>query len=130
MGAKGLNKYPTTPLYGLRDQVGPIRAYKLVTAASVGPYNSGITYVVGQSVEVADASTDELQQCAAGINLASLDWCCRFWQPGYRILVAEFLAADLAAIPIASDGKFRVHRCTIVAEKDLVELGLVAAVKR
>ena len=39
----------------------------------------------------------------------------------YRL--AEFEAKDIAAIPIGSDGKFRVHRCTIVGEKDLAELG-------
>jgi hypothetical protein len=51
----------------------------------------------------------------------------REWSAGYRILIAEFEAADIAAIPIGSDGKFRVFRCTIVGEKDLVEIGLVTA---
>lgn len=46
------------------------------------------------------------------------------WRTGYRILVVEFTAADIAAIPVASDGKFRVHRCTVVAEKSLEEVGL------
>ena len=47
------------------------------------------------------------------------------WEPSYRILVAEFTAKDIAAIPIATDGKFRVRRCKIVGEKDLKSLGLV-----
>jgi hypothetical protein len=51
----------------------------------------------------------------------------REWQPSFRILVCEFTAADIVAIPIATDGKFRVKRCTPVAEKDLVEIGLVEA---
>jgi hypothetical protein len=42
-----------------------------------------------------------------------------------RILVAEFTAEDIAAIPHGTDGKFRVRRCRIVAEKDLTEVGLV-----
>jgi hypothetical protein len=46
------------------------------------------------------------------------------WREGYRILVAEFTAQDIASIPIATDGKFRCHRCKIVAEKDLKEIGL------
>jgi hypothetical protein len=49
------------------------------------------------------------------------------WQQGWRILIAEFTAADIAAIPTATNGKFRVHRCRIVGEKDLVEIGLVEA---
>ena len=40
---------------------------------------------------------------------------------GYHIMIAEFEANDIAAIPICTDGKFRVHRCTIVGEKILEE---------
>src|SRR5574343_508467 len=36
-GAIGLNKYITTPLYGMMDAIGPIRAYKLVTDQHTGP---------------------------------------------------------------------------------------------
>jgi hypothetical protein len=64
-----------------------------------------------------------------GINLATLDWCMSNYQEGYRILVAEFTAKDIAAIPVGSDGKFRVRKCNIVAEKDLTELGLVKPVE-
>jgi hypothetical protein len=49
------------------------------------------------------------------------------WHEGYRILIAEFTAEDIAAIPTANDGKFRVHKCKIVGEKDLREIGLVKA---
>ena len=56
--------------------------------------------------------------------MATLDWCIKEWQQGYKILVAEFTKTAIAAIPIASDGKFRVHKCKIVGEKDLKELGL------
>lgn len=126
-GAKGLNPNRVCGLRILLEQSGPIRAYKLVTAEGIGPYNGGITYQVGQSYEVANANTDEAELCGAGINLATLDWCMREWEPGYRILVVEFTAADIAAIPTATDGKFRVHRCTVVGEKDLVAIGLVDA---
>ncbi|MDE1828671.1 MAG: hypothetical protein KGH65_05930, partial [Candidatus Micrarchaeota archaeon] len=78
-----------------------------------------------KSYEVADASTDENRQCANGINLATLPWCMHNWEPGYRILIAEFTAEDIAAIPLGNDGKFRVFRCKIVGEKDLVEICLV-----
>jgi uncharacterized protein YjbI with pentapeptide repeats len=120
--AKGVQPHACTPLLMLHDQPGAIRAYKLVTAKGIGPFNGGITYHVGQSYEVSDANTDIAEHCGAGINLATLDWCLREWQEGYRVLIAEFTAADIAAIPTATDGKFRVHRCRIVAEKDISAL--------
>ena len=92
---------------------------------NIGPFNGGIEYFVGKSYEVADADTDEYQQCAKGINLATLDWCIKSWVEGYKILIAEFKAKDIAVVPTASDGKFRVFRCKIVGEKDLKEIGLV-----
>ena len=70
---------------------------------------------------------DEVRsQLGAGINLATLPWCVRGWQEGYRVLIAEFTARDIAAIPV-SDGKFRVRKCRIVGEVDLVDLGLIEA---
>ena len=109
----------------LMDQPGKIRAYKLVNADLVGPFNGGIKYEIGGEYSVTDANTNDQIQCAAGISLATLDWCMKEWLPGYRILIAEFEAADIAAIPVATDGKFRVHRCKIVGEKDLQEIGLI-----
>ena len=114
----------------LKDQVGKIRAYKLVKADGLGPFNGGITYEQGKSYEVKDASTDENEQCAKGIHLATLPWCMREWKKGYRILIAEFTAKDIACIPIGNEGKFRVYRCKIVGEKDLVEIGLVEQEKQ
>lgn len=119
--AVGINRFLLDDLAMLRDQPGAIRAYKLVTADGVGPFNGGITYEVGKSYEAA-SNTDESVQCGAGINLATLPWCLKQWKDGYRILIAEFTAADIAAIPINTDGKFRVHRCAIVGEKSLAEL--------
>jgi len=48
------------------------------------------------------------------------------WQEGNKILIAEFEAKDIAAIPTATDGKFRCHKVKIVGEKDLKEIGLIA----
>src|SRR5690606_14507358 len=117
-----------TPLLMLLDQPGKIRAYKLVTADGMSPINhKRINYEIGKSIAVADANTDPSEHCAAGVNVATLDWCLKEWQPGWRIFVVEFTAADIAAIPTATDGKFRLHRCDVVAEKaiDPVALGLV-----
>jgi len=125
--AKGVNKYSITPLLLLYDQVGKIRAYKLIKENGEGPYQGGIVYEIGKSVSVKNACTDETQQCAAGISLATLDWCIKEWQEGYKILIAEFTRKDIAAIPTATDGKFRVSKCKIVGEKDLKEIGLTGA---
>ena len=126
-GAVGINKYLTTDLYLLADQPGKIRAYKLVTSDGIGPWNGGLKYEIGKPVSEPDADTNENLECAQGINLATLNWCMREWREDYRILIAEFEAKDIAAIPIGSDGKFRVRECLIVGEKDLVEIGLVPA---
>ena len=127
-GAKGINPYLTTPLHILTDQPGPIRAYKLVNEDGEGPQHGGVTYEPDARIEVADADCDPQVQCGAGLNVATLDWCLRWWRPGFRILLVEFTAADIAAIPHGSDGKFRVHRLTVVGEKDLAELGLTGKV--
>ncbi len=87
--------------------------------AGAGVFNGGITYKIGEAYEVKDANTDEKVSCAKGINLATFDWCLRELEPGYRVLVAEFEAKDIAAIPTATDGKFRVYRCKIGGEKKL-----------
>ena len=126
-GAIGVSPWKAQPLLALTKQVGPIRMAKLVKSDGGGPYYAGIVYEVGKSYEVADADTDATNDCGAGINLATFEWAIRTWMPGYRILVAEFEAADIAAIPTAGDGKFRVHRCRIVEECDLSEFGLVEA---
>ena len=123
-GAGGISAWRYTPLRFLYDQPSLIHAYKLVRENGEGPFNGGIIYAEGQECAVANANRDENVQCAAGINLATMDWCLSNWEPGYRILVAEFTAADIAAIPHATDGKFRVTRCKIVGEKNLAELGI------
>jgi hypothetical protein len=126
--AYGLVPERVNPLLMLLDQPGAIRAYKLVDAEYRSPIQSTgkLTYKLGDTIEVTDANTDPAIDCAAGVNIATLPWVIREWKPGYHILVVEFTAADIAAIPIG-DGKFRVRRCTVVGEKDLVALGLVEA---
>ena len=121
-GAKGISPERIQPMLILLDQPGPVRAYKLVKEYGEGPFNGGIKYEIGTEYGVEDANTDHMIDCGAGINLATLDWCLKEFQDGCRILIAEFEAKDIAAIPYTSDGKFRVHRCRIVGEKDLSEI--------
>ena len=115
-GATGIAPERCTDLLMLLDQVGKIRAYKLTKPDGSGPTYPGLTYEVGKTVKAADANTDPDDHCGAGVNLATLPWCLSQWRPGYRIFVCEFTRADIACIPTATDGKFRVHRCKAVRE--------------
>lgn len=127
VGAEGLPKALCTPIALLEDQVGSIRLYKLVTANMRSPISSKIIkYAIGETVEERNVNCDDTEHCAAGISLATLDWCLKEWWPGCRILIAEFHREDIAAIPIGSDGKIRVKRCKIIGEKDLAKLGMCA----
>jgi hypothetical protein len=126
--ANGINPFRVNDLLMLREQPGPIRAYKLVDAEYRSPIqpHGKLAYTVGQTVSVVKVDLDEAVQCGAGINLATLPWCMREWHTGYHILVVEFTAADIVAIPIG-DGKFRVRSCTVIRELDLAAIGLVPA---
>jgi hypothetical protein len=77
--------------------------------------------VIGDQVEVTNANTDPNEQCGAGIHVATLPWVMREWRKGYKVLLVEFLADDIACIPFGTDGKFRLHRCRVVGEKDVTK---------
>jgi len=121
-GARGITPERCTPLLMLMDQPGFIRAYKIVNKKNEGIYMGGLKYEVGKTLEIENANTDPNQQCAAGINLSTLDWCLKVYQPGYKVLICEFTADDIACVPTATDGKFRVRKCKVIGEKDISEL--------
>jgi hypothetical protein len=127
-GAKGLNPFRVQPLLWLLDQPGAIRAYKLVTTDGKSPiHDVKLAYEIGATYEEPEADTDPNELCGVGLHVATLDWVLKEYREGeHRIFVVEFTAADIAAIPTASDGKFRVRRFTVVGEKTAEELGLVA----
>ena len=118
--ANGIIPAHVCHLLMLRDQPGDIIAYKLVTADGDSPIQDTgkIRYEMGWRLSVPDANTNPAILCAEGINVATSPWICANYQPGYRILKVQFRAADIACIPTASDGKFRLHRCTVVGEID------------
>jgi uncharacterized protein YjbI with pentapeptide repeats len=119
-GAVGIVRERAIDLLMLLDQPGLIRAYKLVTAESDSPLSdTKLRYEVGATMEVANANTDPAEPCGVGIHVATLPWVLHQWKPGHRVLLVEFTAADIACIPTATDGKFRLHRCTVVGEKDV-----------
>ena len=121
-GAKGVDPSLLCDLLMLLEAPGPLRAFKLVKANGTGPFNGGLKYEVGGQYEVADANTDPNEACGAGIHVATLPWVMREWQDGYRVLLVEFWAKDIACIPTATDGKFRLHRCRVVEERDVSAL--------
>lgn len=96
----------------LRYQPGVIRAFKALTSDGQGYIQGGLTYARDALAEVADADTGEHELCGSGIHLATLDWCLREWRPGLTISAFDFTSADIAAIPLGTDGKFRVFRAT------------------
>ena len=132
-GARGINPHLSTHLLMLHEQPGAIRAYKLTGKGGGSPMSNNtprLWYRIGAVLEIADASTDVNEHCGAGINLCTLGWAIREWKTGWRIFVCEFTAADIAAIPTATDGKFRVRRCTVVAEKNVADYGLGVVVAK
>jgi hypothetical protein len=127
-GAKGLSPFRVQPLLWLLDQPGAIRAYKLVTVDGKSPiHHQRLAYEIGATYEEPEADTDPNELCGVGLHVATLDWVLKEYREGeHRVFVVEFEAADIAAIPTASDGKFRVRRFTVVGEKTADELGITA----
>ena len=131
-GATGLNRHRTVDLLLLQHQPGPIRLFKLVTHDLLSPMQRDpgqqLKYEVGSVVEVSGANVNDNETCAAGVNVATLPWCLRNFGEAQRgdkrgrIMVVEFTAADIACIPTATDGKLRLHRCTVVGELNLEEI--------
>lgn len=105
----------------LAKHVGMVRGYKYVTEDLKSPTQTGnarITYKVGEEFEILNADTDPHNTCAAGINIATQEWCKGFAQPPKRALAFEFHSKDIAAIP-TDGGKMRVFRCLCVEEVDI-----------
>ena len=123
------------PLLMLLNQPGKLRVYKVVTlkygSPTAGRYLSVVTYKPGAKVEVLNANSDVDETCGAGVNVATLDWCIREYglsrkenQANHLIIEIECTANDIACIPTASDGKFRLHRGRVRRVVPYEELGL------
>ena len=99
----------------LPSEKGIAFAYKVTKANGEGPYNGGIDYTKGKFFKVESVDTDTNKQCSYGINLATFAWCLAEKKDDYRLFMFKFNIKD-AICPAASDGKFRVIRCTKVGE--------------
>ena len=127
-GASGINPYRSALLMMLLDQPGEICLYKIVNQNHEGIFNGGLKYRTGEKISVDDADTDINRSCGKGINVATLDWCLMNYQDGCKILKVYFTAGDIACIPLATDGKIRLHRCRVGEAVDYAEIGLRTAV--
>lgn len=116
---KMLDLVNNSDLKKLKSHKGMVRAYKYVTKDLQSPTQSPkITYAVGEEFEEPNANTNPKETCAAGINVASQEWCKTYSKDkGYRALAFEFHTDDIAAIP-TDGGKLRVFRCLCVEEVD------------
>jgi hypothetical protein len=81
-----------------------------------------LTYTIGETLEVPDADTDPFTDCGRGINVCTLPWALKWHREGWRVLIVEFSAKDIACIPHASDGKFRCRKVRVVGEYDLTPI--------
>jgi hypothetical protein len=98
-----------TPAFSLTKVVHP--ATRDITAAA------GATAVVTSSVALGGAAVAG-ETWRVGITIGAGPT----FVTTFAAASASTTAADIAAIPIATDGKFRLHRCTVVAEKDVTTL--------
>ena len=104
------------PLSILFDQPGKLYAYKFVDKNYRTVYQR-FQYNIGKSYDFTEETNpDPLVTCGAGLNVATMDWCIRYYNDKDRILKVEFTAKDIACIPLGSDGKFRLYRGKIVGE--------------
>ncbi len=75
---------------------------------SKSPYQ-GFLYSEHQEY-IFKAESDERMLCASGGNVATLDWCLCDSKEATEFMEVSFFVSEIAAIPYASDGKFRVSR--------------------
>lgn len=94
-----------------------VQAYKYVTFWGWSPMHTGkkIWYIPGRKIVELDASTDKMDDCAKGINVATWNWCARAMRSDSRIIKVHFRIKDIAVIPRSTDGKFRVFRCRVMS---------------
>jgi hypothetical protein len=102
-------------LYILRQQPKGTKlyAYKFLNKDLTSPFQH-FQYEIGKTYKCTNFDSDELHECGEGLNLATLSWCKRKRENDGQVIVqCSFFARDIVAVPIATDGKFRVKKMTI-----------------
>lgn len=109
--------YPSHLGYTIED----IIAYKYVTYGFSSPVIDGVSwknwdtkifplpinYEIGKSYQVLDINKNILEQCGAGLNVATKNWI-RTYKENHYIIKVLIPKGTLICIPINTDGKFRV----------------------
>ncbi len=114
-GAKNFDRAKWLPdLYILKMQPAKTKlvAYKYLNSDFTSPYQD-FKYEIGKSYTFDNCNTNELENCGAGGNVATLPWCKRDMSGSQIIVECSFLAGDICAIPFTTDGKFRVRKLKI-----------------
>jgi len=116
-GAKVAAAFGVVPglyILKLQDPKTCLHAWKYLENG-VSPYQHS-TYAVGKSYEAKDYSADERILCASGLNVATLDWCLADSRDKTHVefLEVQFKASDIVAVPLATDGKFRVRKFKVL----------------
>lgn len=85
----------------------------------------------GAVLEVPEANTSWTQSCAAGVNVATYDWCLNELgersigerssigaanRRGFKLWEVEFQHYHIACIPKGSTGKIRLVYCKVIRE--------------
>ena len=114
-GAYGLsmlhNTYLPDVTYTALKAVG--KDYKsLMVHTSPG---TPLDYTPGTVVNVKGAETDRRVLCGPGINVSDMNYYSLNHGTS-KVVLVEFLGSDVAAVPYASDGKFRLHRCKVLRD--------------
>jgi len=116
-------------LYILKQQSpnAKLKAWKFLNDGK-SPYQE-FPYKIKKTYTEKDCSTDERITCDEGLNVATLQWCLNDAGGKSEFMEVEFQAKDIVAIPIATDGKFRVKKFKTLrkisrkqAEKELYNL--------
>lgn len=77
------------------------------------PYQNS-AYEVGEEYTFEQCDDNEYKACGVGGNVATLSWCLRDAQPHAEFIEVEFQVKDIVAVPINTDGKFRVRRLRVL----------------
>ena len=105
---EGMNYRPYLHILKLQLPDTKLRAWKYLVDGK-SPYREA-EYQAGKTYTETDVDADERVQCGKGLNVATLQWCLWDSSKADEFLEVEFEVRDIVAIPIATDGKFRVRK--------------------
>ena len=108
----------------LKNQKNKLIAYKYLDGDQSPTNSKKLTYKVGKVITEKDCNFDEFEQCGAGLNVATIEWCLRETSQDLdrTYIEIEFDPKDIVAIPWGTDGKFRVSKLKVLRKLTKKEL--------